>query len=171
MKSTKVQTLSAVALHATTACTGDSSIVGLGLVGRSPALAKNGGLGDIAIPGFVPAARILQSNQIAAFKRSPISSQHLKTDTVRRVLAPVRRLALGYTHTHTHTHTHNNYRNPRCACAPRVNNSSGMSLLSLYLLELIYFCKRIIYHHTLSPVGYCLREVETSSISRASILL
>ena len=29
MKSTKVQTLSAVALHATTACTDDSSIVGL----------------------------------------------------------------------------------------------------------------------------------------------
>ena len=27
------------------------------------------------------------------------------------------------THTHTHTHTQDDYRNPRCACAPRVNNN------------------------------------------------
>ena len=28
-----------------------------------------------------------------------------------------------HTHTHAHTHTHKpNYRNPRCACAPGVNN-------------------------------------------------
>ena len=26
------------------------------------------------------------------------------------------------THTHIHTHTQDNYSNPRCACAPRVNN-------------------------------------------------
>ena len=26
------------------------------------------------------------------------------------------------THTHTHTDTQNDYRNPRCACAPRVND-------------------------------------------------
>ena len=28
------------------------------------------------------------------------------------------------THTHTHTHTQDDYSNPRCACAPRVNNHS-----------------------------------------------
>ena len=27
------------------------------------------------------------------------------------------------TQTHTHTHTQNDYRNPRCACAPRVNDT------------------------------------------------
>ena len=32
---------------------------------------------------------------------------------------------LSNTHTHTHTHTQTKYRNPRCACAPRVNNSAG----------------------------------------------
>ena len=26
-----------------------------------------------------------------------------------------------YIHTHTHTYTHDNYYNPRCACAPGVN--------------------------------------------------
>ena len=29
-----------------------------------------------------------------------------------------------YTHTHIHTYTHDNYYNPRCACAPRVNNNT-----------------------------------------------
>ena len=29
------------------------------------------------------------------------------------------------THTHTQTHTQDDYRNPRCACAPRVNHSEG----------------------------------------------
>ena len=29
-----------------------------------------------------------------------------------------------YIHTHTHTYTHDNYYNPRCACAPRVNNGN-----------------------------------------------
>ena len=27
------------------------------------------------------------------------------------------------THTHTHTHTRDDYSNPRCACAPRVNET------------------------------------------------
>ena len=39
--------------------------------------------------------------------------------SVRRLLAPVRRLALW--DRHTHTHTQDKYCNPRCACAPRVN--------------------------------------------------
>ena len=39
------------------------------VVGRSPtSTRKSGRLGDIAILGFVPTARILQSNQIAAFE-------------------------------------------------------------------------------------------------------
>ena len=38
-------------------------------------------------------------------------------------LSCVSRRWAGWTHKHTHTHTHtqNDYRNPRCACAPRVN--------------------------------------------------
>ena len=40
--------------------------------------------------------------------------------SVRRLLVPVRRLAQWDRHTHTHTHTQDKYRNPRCACAPRV---------------------------------------------------
>ena len=32
-----------------------------------------------------------------------------------------------------HTHTQDNYRNPRCACAPRVNKSNGNSVLLHYL--------------------------------------
>ena len=31
----------------------------------------------------------------------------------------------GDTHTDTHTDTQNDYRNPRCACAPRVNEGPG----------------------------------------------
>ena len=34
-----------------------------------------------------------------------------------------------HTHTHTHTHTQTdrpNYRNPRCACTPRVNKKKKM---------------------------------------------
>ena len=30
------------------------------------------------------------------------------------------------TQTHKHTHTQSDYRNPRCACAPRVNNGHAM---------------------------------------------
>ena len=30
-----------------------------------------------------------------------------------------------HTHTDTHTDTQNDYRNPRCACAPRVNNNEN----------------------------------------------
>ena len=33
------------------------------------------------------------------------------------------------THTHTHTHTQNDYRNPCCACAPRVNEQKVGMLL------------------------------------------
>ena len=31
---------------------------------------------------------------------------------------------LDWTDTHTHTHTQTKYRNPRCACAPRVNHDT-----------------------------------------------
>ena len=34
------------------------------------------------------------------------------------------------THTHTHTATQNDYCNPRCACAPRVNNTTSDSINS-----------------------------------------
>ena len=43
----------------------------------------------------------------------------LLVPSVRRLLAPVRRLA--WLDRHTDTHTQDKYRNPRCACAPRVN--------------------------------------------------
>ena len=29
-------------------------------------------------------------------------------------------------HTYTHTYTQDNYSNPRCACAPRVNNKESV---------------------------------------------
>ena len=35
-------------------------------------------------------------------------------------------------HTHTHTHTQSDYRNPRCACAPRVNNDKHAPLHILF---------------------------------------
>ena len=33
----------------------------------------------------------------------------------------MRVVAENYEHTHAHIHTGDNYRNPRCACVPRVN--------------------------------------------------
>ena len=30
--------------------------------------------------------------------------------------------------THTHTHTQDDYRNPRCACAPRVNEDTSLTM-------------------------------------------
>jgi len=60
------------------------------LVGRSlTSTWKSGRLGGMAIPGFVPTARILQSNQIAAFKCSLIRLQHLKPDTQVSILIPL----------------------------------------------------------------------------------
>ena len=34
-------------------------------------------------------------------------------------------------HTHTQTDTQNDYRNPRCACAPRVNKQSKQSKVKI----------------------------------------
>ena len=44
--------------------------------------------------------------------------------------AAILKISMGQTNTHTHTHTHtqNDYRNPRCACAPRVNNCRSARL-------------------------------------------
>ena len=39
------------------------------------------------------------------------------------------------TQTHTHTHTQDDYRNPRCACAPRVNNYRVLSVIAESLRE------------------------------------
>ena len=33
------------------------------------------------------------------------------------------------THEHTNTHTQDNYRNPRCACVPRVNNEQDYTMM------------------------------------------
>ena len=43
-------------------------------------------------------------------------------------------------HTYTHTYTHDNYYNPRCACAPRVNNVIGMVLGN----HVIYICSIVL---------------------------
>ena len=44
-----------------------------------------------------------------------------------------------YTHTYIHTYTHDNYSNPRCACAPRVNNviEYCLSFQMIYILSFI----------------------------------
>ena len=50
------------------------------------------------------------------------------------------------THTHTQTDTQNDYCNPRCACAPRVNN--GFSLIGnnqLHMVENNLYTARIAY--------------------------
>ena len=61
-----------------------------------------------------------------------------------------------HTHTHTHTDRHGNYRNPRCACALRVNKIKGKTVatnvipwannecLCLWVLNLV----RISYHYS-----------------------
>ena len=43
-----------------------------------------------------------------------------------------------YTHTHIHTYTHDNYYNPRCACAPRVNENTEVQTLLVIHIQLIY---------------------------------
>ena len=40
-------------------------------------------------------------------------------------------------HTHTHTHTQSDYRNPRCACAPRVNEDISLTMT----LHLPHWCR------------------------------
>ena len=51
-----------------------------------------------------------------------------------------------HTHTHTHPHTQPKYCNPRCACAPRVNNTHKVTtLLEVYMLCILLS----ISHHTL----------------------
>ena len=42
----------------------------------------------------------------------------------------------GHTDTYTYTHTQDNYSNPRCACAPRVNNT----LIEHPLQTLLHCC-------------------------------
>ena len=44
----------------------------------------------------------------------------------------------GDRHTHTQTHTQNDYRNPRCACTPRVNNVMDAEKENNYLLILLF---------------------------------
>ena len=39
-------------------------------------------------------------------------------------------------HTYIHTYTQDNYSNPRCACAPRVNNNGSHTLLTNTLINL-----------------------------------
>ena len=55
---------------------------------------------------------------------SPLLPTVYVTAFLGRTDAPKVRCDLTDTHTHTHTHTadrHDDYRNPCCACAPRVN--------------------------------------------------
>ena len=50
----------------------------------------------------------------------------------------------------THTHTQDNYRNPRCACAPRVNyvEHYGIHQRRIYTYIYIYIIIIIIIIHT-----------------------
>ena len=44
------------------------------------------------------------------------------------------------THTYVHTYTQNDYCNPRCACAPRVNNGSPLAYKYMYIRVHVYTC-------------------------------
>ena len=39
-----------------------------------------------------------------------------------------------WTHTHIHAYTQDNYSNPRCACAPRVNDRAKSSIIHIIII-------------------------------------
>ena len=61
-----------------------------------------------------------------------------------------------HTHKHTHTDTENDYRNPRCACAPGVNNIYGSRYLSFMVITLLMKILSIICHVPSSIFPYSL---------------
>ena len=57
------------------------------------------------------------------------------------LIARTARIACADSHTDIQTHTRDNYCNPRCACAPRVNNSNEsteVQTLGVIRIQLIY---------------------------------
>ena len=65
------------------------------------------------------------------------------------------------------THTQNDYRNPRCACAPRVNNSNFVvhGFLALHFLCFLYVSYDSIIHGTRGALSFLLGKIVVSWVS------
>ena len=94
-------------------------------------------------------ALVKYGNAIAISETKPLyEKRHTLANTILRppvclVCRLVARVAdEGRGHTHTHTHTQDDYRNPRCACAPRVNRWQHNTLVRILkptsLFQLLY---------------------------------
>ena len=61
-----------------------------------------------------------------------LNAQNVAQSTLN---AAILKISMGQTNTHTHTHKKNDYRNPCCACVPRVNKQHVNDYVSDYIIS------------------------------------